>query len=500
MKCSSLLACLCVLVSHLALGAELEAPPREPIAFEHAMVIDVAGGSVLADRSVVISGGRINGVGPAGAVAIPAGARVVDAAGKYLIPGLWDMHVHFHVKSYGALFVANGVTGVRVIWGNPGIMGMGFGPRYHDNWRTAFSEGKSVGPRMVIASGLVDGPNPIWPGSVVVRNAAECREAVRAAKKAGADFVKVYELIPTEAYFAIAAEAKALGIPFAGHVPQQVTAAQASDAGQKSMEHLYSIRSGCSTREDELMKKRAEALKDSKGLATLRAVVESEREVIRSTFSREKADALFARFKKNGTWQCPTLNVLHSIAWIDDPALANDPRLNYVAPFIRAFWNPKNDFRFKAMKPADFARMKEEFKRSLELVGAMRRAGVEFLAGTDEMNPYCFPGFSLHDELVLLVEAELTPLESLRTATINPARYLGREKDLGTIEAGKAADLVLLDANPLADIRNTTRIRAVVADGRLYDRAALDRILESSAADQAAAKPHEAASASGPPK
>ena len=150
--------------------------------------------------------------------------------------------------------------------------------------------------------------------------------------------------------------------------------------------------------------------------------------------------------------------------------------MKYLPSYIRTAWDPKRDFRFRSMKPSDFAQQKKDFETSYALVAAMNKAGVGLLAGTDEMNPYCFPGFGLHDELGLLVNAGLTPLEALRAATINPA-YFGKDQSLGTVESGKDADLVLLDANPLNDIHNTTKIRAVVADGRLYDRSALDKIL-----------------------
>jgi imidazolonepropionase-like amidohydrolase len=455
-----------------------DAPPQSTVVFEHATVIDVTGKPPQLDQSVVVSAGRITAVGKASDLPKPLGATVVDAKGKYLIPGLWDMHVHFAFKPYGALFIAGGVTGVRVMWGNPP-----YAPgRFHDQWRQEFSTGKAVGPNMMIASAIVDGPNPIWPGSIVVRNAAEGREAVRTSKTAGADFIKVYELLPRDAYFAIAEEARALGIPFAGHVPQLVTAAEASDAGQKSMEHLDSLILGCSTRKGELVKNRGEALKDSKGIATLKAVALGEFDLVRNSYSEEKAQALFAHLKKNGTWQCPTLTVLRAVAWLDDPEFIKDLRLKYTPVYVRSMWNPKTDFRMKSSTAADYARMKKDFERKLKLVAAMRKASVRFLAGTDEMNPYCFPGFSLHDELALLVRAGFSPLEALQTATINPAIYFGKEKAAGTVEAGKDADLVLLDANPLDDIQNTTKIRAVVAGGRLYDRAALDRML--SAAEQ----------------
>jgi hypothetical protein len=204
MRASGWLLSALILSCHPALGSGVKPPPQEALVLDHATVIDVTNGSLLSDRSFVIAGGRITAVGRSSDVSAPAGARVVDATGKFAIPGLWDMHVHFLVKSHGALFVANGVTGVRVMWGNPTDDETSALSNLHSQWRTEFDEGEATGPRMVIASGLMDGPNPVWPGSVVVKNAAEGREAVRAAKKAGADFVKVYELLSPEAYFAIA--------------------------------------------------------------------------------------------------------------------------------------------------------------------------------------------------------------------------------------------------------------------------------------------------------
>jgi imidazolonepropionase-like amidohydrolase len=191
------------------------------------------------------------------------------------------------------------------------------------------------------------------------------------------------------------------------------------------------------------------------------------------TFNAEKAAALFARFKRNHTWVCPTLAVERSVAFHDDPNLRNDPRLKYVPSQARTQWASG----LKDETAEDLALQRSIYKKGVEIVGAMRRAGVEFLAGTDVPYLYLYPGFSLHDELVLLVGAGLTPMEALQAATLNPARFLGKEKELGTIEKGKLADLVLLDANPLADIRNTQTIQAVVVNGRLLDKKALDELL-----------------------
>lgn len=186
---------------------------------------------------------------------------------------------------------------------------------------------------------------------------------------------------------------------------------------------------------------------------------------------------LVVPFEKNQTWQCPTLTVLHSIAYLDDPSFTNDPRLKYMPRDIRVSWDPKTDFRLKTRTAEDWARSKKLFSKDAEIVGAMQRAGVKILAGTDTLNPYCLPGFSLHDELGLLVKAGLSPMEALQAATLNPARFMGKEKDFGTVETGKIADLVLLDANPLNDIANTKRIDAVVLGGKFFPRASLDGML-----------------------
>jgi hypothetical protein len=294
--------------------------------------------------------------------------------------------------------------------------------------------------------------------------------------------VKVYSLLPRDAYFGIADEAKRQGISFAGHVPISVSAAEASDAGPKSIEHLTGVLLACSSREDEFRAQLAAEIAKNGMTGALSGMSRRQSKQITESFSNQKAAALFARFAKNGTWQCPTLTVLHNMAYLDDKNVTNDPRLKYMPPFLRRNWDPSTDFRMRTMTPADYANAKASFQKSLEVVRGMRRAGVEIIAGTDTLNPYCFPGFSLHDELGLLVRAGLTPLDALQTATINTAKFLGKLDSLGTVEQGKIADLVLLDANPLEDIGNTKKINAVVMNGRLFDRKALDRMLNQAEA------------------
>jgi imidazolonepropionase-like amidohydrolase len=450
-------------------------PPAQPaqstrqLVLTHVTVLDMTGAPAQPDRTVVITGDRITELGPSAGVQTPKDAQVVDATGKFLIPGLWDMHVHWFDKSYLPLFLANGVTGIRQMWGMP----------FHHQWRQEIEQGTLLGPRMEIPTAIVDGPKPIWPGSIAVKDAAEGRQVVLQAKQEGADFIKVYSRLPRDAYFAIADEAKKQGIPFAGHVPSAVTVIEASDAGQKSIEHLTGVLEACSAREEELRKKSDEVManlppgKTFPDPASLRALSRLRLD----TFSPEKANALFAHLARNHTWQCPTLTVLRNMAFIQDPAIRNDPRLKYMPAEIRSGWDPKGDFRLQDRTAEDYELSQAAYRKQKELVGPMRRAGVEFLAGTDVINPYCFPGFSLHDELGLLVEAGLSPLEALQAATLNPARYLGREKDLGTVEKGKIADLVLLDANPLEDIGNSRKIEAVVFGGKLLPKAELEKML-----------------------
>jgi len=456
---------LVILVLFSLLPAQSSSSKANALVFTHVTVIDATGAPAKLDMTVVITGDRITAIGKDAPP--PKDAQIVDCSGKFLIPGLWDMHIHWYDKNSLTLFTANGVTGVREMFGMPMLLQL----------RKEVAEGKLVGPRMVVASPIVDGPKPVWPGSIAVANEVEGRKAVEKIKADGYDFVKVYSLLPRDAYSGIVDEARKEGIPFAGHVPLSVSAAEASDAGHKSIEHLTGVLLSCSSKEEELRAQFAEEIAKNGMTGALSGLARRQGRHLVDSFSNEKAAALFARFKKNGTWQCPTLTVLRSLAFLDDKDFTNDPRLKYMPRQIRNSWDPANDFRMRTMTPEDFANAKRAFQKYLEVVGGLRRAGVDIIAGTDTLNPYCFPGFSLHDEMTLLVGAGLSPLEALQAATRNAARFLGKLDSLGTIETGKIADLVLLDANPLDDIGNTKKINAVVMNGRLLDRKALDQML-----------------------
>jgi imidazolonepropionase-like amidohydrolase len=424
-------------------------------------VIDATGAPALAHRTVIVRDGEIVEIGDSG---MGMGGKLpgvhVDGSGKFLIPGLWDMHVHMvfgdwfpHGKEITLpLFITNGVTGVRDMGGELEVL---------QQWRKEISAGALIGPRMVISGPMLDGPEPRFPSSIAIKTPEDGRRAVENLKRRGADFIKLQSLIPREAVFAIADEANKQGIPFVGHVPDAVRASEASNAGQRSFEHLIGIFEGSSPLEDQFLK----------GPKTQGKFL--------STYDPQRAAALFTLLAKNHTWQCPTLVWERGGNLIDQADFAHDTRGKYVpAHWKEVTWKRFTDQILHEFNTDDLATRERFVEKELEVVNAMHRAGIQFLAGTDTPpGVYVFPGFSLHEELQRFVAAGFTPMEALQTATLNPAKFLGMEDRLGTIEKGKLADLILLDANPLDDIRNTQRIAAVIVRGRYLSRPDLDKML-----------------------
>jgi hypothetical protein len=432
--------------------------PQDTASITHVTVIDVASGKELADQTVVLQGDRIVTVAAFDSTNAPQG-RVIDAHGSFLIPGLWDMHVHIQDLEDLPLYIANGVTGVRLMFGSKNTPSL-----------RAEIAAVSVAPEVIYGSAIVDGDPPVWEGSIIIRKPDDARRTVDEIKASGADFVKIYNGIPRDAYFALADEARKQNIPFVGHLPYGVRATEASDAGQRSIEHLDGLAIACSKRELSIIKE----LRPLHYLEKMNLVAEAF-----NSFDAAQCQALLAQFRRNGTWQVPTLTVHRGMAFLNDSHFTSDPRLVYMSGEVRRRWEPENDFRFRRWRPAEFELHRQIFTADKKLVGILFRAGVPMLAGTDAMNPFCMPGFSLHDELALLVESGLTPLAALQSATVRPAEFLGRTEEVGLIAPGKRADLVLLSADPLADIHNSTQIQAVWLQGKYFDRAALDRLLEA---------------------
>ncbi len=436
------------------------APAEQPIFVQNITVINPGTSSVTPSTSVLISHGKIEAVAPSGQLQAPKNAHVVDGTGRYLIPGLWDMHVHTIMGDWmpGAtqitlpLFVANGITGVRTMGDQlPTIL----------EWRDSIAQGKLLGPRMVSSGPMLDGPKPNFPASVQIATPADAVHAVDSLKAQGVDFIKIQSSIPRDAYFAAAAEAKKQGIVFVGHVPDTVRASEAAEAGQKSIEHYTGVFEGSSTIEDQLIT----------GPRGPRKSVEN--------FDQKRAGQLIALFVKDQTWQVPTLTWERGQWLIDKTDMKHQPLDKYVP----VYWKEKTypSFVSSIMKTLDtdpYRYRERYFQMEMEMTQAMHKAGVPFLAGTDTAaGVYVVPGFSLHEELELFQQAGFTPMEALQTATSNPARFLGTEATMGSVAPGKIADLVLLDADPTVDIHNARKIQGVVLAGKYLSRTDLDQIL-----------------------
>ena len=428
--------------------------PAAPLIIRDVTVIDATGAPARPHMSVVVTGQKITAIGPAASIAVPKGAAVINGSGKFLIPGLWDMHVHLWEKQpLFPLYIANGVTGIR-------DMGSDFAQT--TAWRKEIAAGKRTGPKIITSGPAVMGPD-LSSGKLTVLRVTTPFDGENAANRLDdqdADFIKVLSNIPHDAYISLAHRARLLRLPFAGHVPDSVTMEEAIDARQRSVEHLFGLFLACSSEESELRRNRSKITAEK----------------LYATYDSRKAQALFRRFARFDVWQVPTLTLRQRMDLIGIDQLATDQRLKYIPASIRKTWDdPREDL--KKASPEDLEAGKRDFAKCLELVAAMHRASVPILAGTDTGDPDVLPGFALHDELALLVRAGMTPLEAIQSATLNPARFLGLEATQGTIQKGKLADLVLLTANPLNDIQNTQKIDAVILRGRLLARRDLNNLL-----------------------
>jgi imidazolonepropionase-like amidohydrolase len=438
-----------------------QSAPMGTVTIANVTIIDTTGGPPQLHRTVTVHKGTIEDIRDSTLPRHKERGVEVNGTGKYLIPGLWDMHVHMVFGDWFPqgkevtlpLFIANGITGVRDMGGELGVL---------QQWRKEITSGTLLGPRIVMSGPMLDGPQPRFPSSIAIKTPEDGRRAVDDLKQRGADFIKLQSLIPRDAVFAIADEAKKQGITFVGHVPDAVRASEASNAGQKSFEHLIGIFEGSSPLEDEFLKG---GKTEGKFL---------------STYDPKRAEALFALLAKNQTWQCPTLVWERGGNLLELSDFAHDP----LAKYAPALWKDVTWKRFTQEimheNTDDLATRHRFVDKELQVVNAMHKAGIPFLAGTDTPpGVYVFPGFSLHQELQRFVAAGFTPLEALQTATLNPAKFLGMQDRLGTIEKGKLADLVLLDANPLENIRNTQAIAGVVVNGRYLSRTELDKMLRN---------------------
>jgi imidazolonepropionase-like amidohydrolase len=392
-------------------AAAINPPPAHVLAMTGSTLIDVTGKRPpQPDTTVVVTDGRITAIGPTRRVSVPAGATTVNAAGKTLIPGLWDMHSHFEQVEWGPIYLASGVTTVRDV-GNE--------LEFITSVRDAVTSGRGIGPRMLLA-GIVDGNGPNAMGAIRAATADEGREVVRRYHDAGFDQIKIYSSISIDVLRAITAEAHRLGMSVTGHVPDGINTLRAIDAGMDQINHAEYI----------------------------------------ANVASPDASRVIAAMKQHHTVLDPTLALYELLARpFNRPIESFEPGFTHVARELRT---PLSGFG----SPVDAAPFRQRrFERELMLVGELHRAGIPVVAGTDQS----VPGFSLHREIELYVKAGFTPLAALQSATIVPARAMKKEGDSGSLEVGKRGDIVILDANPLDDIANTRKIFRVVTNGRVFE-------------------------------
>jgi hypothetical protein len=421
---------------------------------------------------VIVHGNRIVYVGPATNANIPSDARLIDGRGKFLIPGLWDMHVHSFMYVFsdfaGPLMIANGVTGAR---------DMGYLVDTAQWWKRAIEAGVEVGPRLVLGA-RVDGAGR---AKFVVHLDSEM-DGVRAVdtlvrSKAGgalADFLSTEQLIPRAAYFGLAREARKVHFPFAGRLPNAVSLVEASDSGQQSIEQEDALMRACTSREGVLRAELGDTAKRRPQDSPMQ--LRSQARTILSSYDPALCRSVMAKLAVNHTWVTPTLVAYQPYLHNFDSASTHPERSRYVPGIVQGGWLTKTT----PWERPDSTTVQSSF--SFHRTSELQRAGVGLLAGTDAPRAFITPGFALHDELALLVDAGLTPLQSLRTATYNAAAFLGALDSLGTVREGMVADLVLLNGDPLVDIRNTRRISAVIANGRVFDSSARAALLSHVAA------------------
>lgn len=421
-----------------------------PVAFVDVTIVPMDEDRLVPHQTVLVRDGRIVVVDPVDAVHLPADAVTVAGNGRYLMPGLADMHVHLHDESMLPLFLVNGITTVRNMWGRPD----------HLKLRARIDRGAVLGPSIVTAGPICDGAPPVWPGSAVITSAADALRSVAEQRQAGYDFVKVYNNLSRAAYFGLVEAAGQHHIPVAGHVPQAVGLRAVLEAGQSSIEHLQGYCSPLG---------RIAPIVDELGLP---GVAQATRDA--------------------GTWNCVTLVLRERMVSVDQAQeLLARPEMRYVSVATRALWDARTDDAIRNASPADWDRVRQGNALRKALTQELRDAGAGLLLGTDTPNRLVTPGFALHDELAHLVDAGLTPYEALRAGTCDAAAFLGSTDEWGAVQVGHRADLILLGGNPLEKVAHVAQPAGVMVRGQWLPRARLDVMLEDLAA-AAGGQPHGA--------
>ena len=451
----------------LLAGCTARTPPAAPydLVITHANLIDVATGTVRPDQTVAVTGDEIKRIEP---TSRPLPARqTLDATGQYLLPGLWDMHVHFRGGAALAaenerllpLYLAHGITTVRDAGGDLTTSIL--------QWRRRMAAGTLAGPRIFTSGPKIDGPGAYWPGSLEVETPAQIGRALDSLQRLGVDYVKIYDSkISGPAYLNTIAAAEKRGLKTTGHMPYSVKLADAVARGLDASEHLYYVFKATSGKEDSLTALVQASLGTPKPLglfALLPAVYD--------TYDSAAARRIYAQMAAHHTAVVPTLFIQKTLTELATTDHAGDSLLALIGPGIQATY-ARRTAGARAQSAAAVAFSRKLNARFRAMVPALYAAGVPVLAGSDSgaFNSYVYPGASLQGELAELVAAGLTPAQVLRIATLGGAQFMGVEQVAGSVAVGKQADLLLLTANPLADIANVKKISVVVSRGKVCSR------------------------------
>ncbi|MEO7761760.1 MAG: amidohydrolase family protein [Casimicrobiaceae bacterium] len=456
---------------------------------QNATVVNTRDGSLMAGMSIIVSGGKIQQI-TAKPINPNGTAQTVDAAGKFVVPGFNDMHTHAmpavdQSPSYWPLLLANGVTGVREMGGSAAVI------QRARQLNTDSAAGKVDAPEILMIPGdLFGGQAPTAPLAV---------QFVQTQKANGADFIKLVAG-GRESVLAILGEAKNQGLGVVGHLVPALSALDSTNAGWRSIEHLgagWGLTLDCAGDEATIRQQFLDGAGFhgpnpatytlSPRLYDIPLNAPFYQRII-DTYSDAKCQALAQAFVKNGTWQAPTLIRLRTQDYSDTALYRADPNLIYLSKTSRALFEQLGQQFATTVTPAAAETLHQFYALQLKVTKLLKQAGVKMLAGSDMAANaiWTVPGFSLHQEFRELAAAGLTPLEILQMTTLNPAEYLGRQATMGTVEVGKNADLVLLDANPVADVANLDKISAVVLKGKFFNKTALDKMKSDVAAAYAA--------------
>lgn len=441
--------------------------PDHDLLITNVNITDVETGEILGNRTVAIDGDSISAI-YSKSIKTGKQTEVVDGAGKYLIPGLWDMHIHnnWNYEDCNDLMLANGITGGREMWGNMST---------RRKMKEEIAAGKPI-IDIYSAGVLTDGAPKLWPGSAEVTTPEEAEALVRCQVQEGADFIKTYSMLDSACFFAIGKTATELGVPFAGHVPNEIAIDKAIAAGMLTSEHLYGLTDMALS--DDERKKFMQLNLESKWSEGYNFFTEN--------FNDSLLDSSIEKMVKANHWFSPTMVTLRGYKHMYDSTFTSDPRFDDLPAYLTEGWKPIKTMEAEKMTP-DPALIKDSYQIDLRILKALIRNDAKIIAGTDYPNPWAFPGSSMPDELEIYVNAGMTPLEALQTATINPAKVMQNQK-IGRIKIGNLASLVLLNSNPLEDINAIRDIESVILRGKAFNRLALNDMVTN--AKRKAAQPN----------